>query len=209
MTGICVAIGEPWIQIAKVSCARMEAMTGVRCLVISEDFNTVHPSWNKTRIVELTDGREGIMMFDADVICLRPWSPVDLWEKHNRAFLAVLDRNNDRVEDECIKYGIPFPDVYINAGLTIFGAEHKPIWESVWKMHPFVKGWLEQTPLNIVLQRYEKDGGEVVRLDRKYNQIVGWQSVKRHMAGDTVNAHIAGNGQHPERLLAAQKEAGL
>ena len=187
----------------------MEAMTGIRCIAIADDFNTVHPSWNKVHIVELTDAREGIMIFDADIISLRPWNPVALWEASGHAFMAVPDRNNERVEDECAKYDLPFPNIYVNAGLTIFGREHLPVWEATRAMHPFVKGWLEQTPLNMKLIEFERGGGNVARLDRKYNTMVGWQSVHRAMADGIVNAHICGNGEHPERILAAQKEAGL
>ena len=209
MQGIAIAIGEVWQEIAQKSCDQMAKMTGIPCAPLTMDFDNVHPSWNKTQVLNIFDGTDGILLFDIDIISLRPWDPVALWEASGRAFMACPDRNNERVEDECSKYDLPFPNLYINAGLTIFGREHKPIWDAVRAMHPFEKGWLEQTPLNMKLIEYERAGGNVVRLDRKYNQIVGWQSVKRHMAGDTVNAHIAGNGGCPERILAAQKEAGL
>lgn len=208
MTGVCIAIGEPWETIAIRACERMQEMTNVPCFPLTKDFDTVHPSWNKCFVLDEFKGEDGILLFDADIICLKPWNPVELWEKHNRAFLAVPDRNIERVEEECERYGIGFPDMYVNAGLTIFGREHKPIWDATFAKHPWVRGWLEQTPLNQVLRDYEKDGGKVVRLDRKYNRICGWNVLAEEVKGDTINAHLAGNGERPERIIAAQKELG-
>jgi lipopolysaccharide biosynthesis glycosyltransferase len=203
MIGLTPAIGQPWIDIAVKAAVQMEEMTGIICHPVLQDFNTVHPSWNKTRLAELYPNHNEYFIFDADIICLKHWNPTELFCRHDRALLCVPDRNNERVEEECVQHGIPFPDRYINAGLTIFGREHLPIWEAVWKMHPFKKGWLEQTPLNMVLKQYENNGGKVVRLDRKYNRITGWQSLHRAQADDTVNAHLAGNGEKPERILKA------
>lgn len=203
-----IACGHEWQKIAYQSALRMQKMTGITCGMMTIDFDTVHPSWNKTKVCEEYDIRDGMFLFDADILCLKPWNPVELWEKHNRAFLAVPDRNIERVEEECERYGIGFPDMYVNAGLTIFGREHKPIWDATFAKHPWVRGWLEQTPLNQVLRDYEKDGGKVVRLDRKYNRICGWNVLAEEVKGDTINAHLAGNGERPERIIAAQKELG-
>ena len=209
MTGVCIAIGEPWETIAIRACERMQEMTNVPCFPLTKDFDTVHPSWNKCFVLDEFKGEDGILLFDADIICLKPWNPVEIWENSGRAFVAVPDRNNERVELECERYGIGFPDIYVNAGLTIFGREHKPIWDRVKAIHPFERGWLEQTPLNQTLQMYEHLGGIVDRLDRQYNRMCGWSVIERELATDTVNAHLAGNGEHPERIIAAQKKVGL
>lgn len=193
MKGICIATGT-YKDVGKVAADRMAKMTGLDCIVVDEVFATVpHPSWIKTKVIDQFPEIDSFMVFDSDIICLRPWQPEVLFEEMRRPFCAVPDERSAAVLDECMRLKISFPDIYVNGGLTIFGREHKPVWDAVWARQPKCGYWLEQGALNLaLLERYV----EVCRLPRRFNQLShqGEMSPEKAMEMGIINFHACSIG---------------
>jgi hypothetical protein len=193
MTGICISTGEyKWI--GKAAADRMGEMTGLDCIIIDEVFCEVpHPSWIKAKLIDHFPEIDSFLVFDSDIICLQPWQPEALFEELHRPFMAVPDDRSNNVLHECVNLEIPFPDFYVNGGLTIFGREHKPVWDAVWKCHPKCGRWLEQGALNLALL---ETGVEVCRLPRRFNYLAHGGTMTPQQAKDLniVNYHACSIG---------------
>jgi hypothetical protein len=209
MIGVTIGIGAGWAECAACAAERMSAMTGLPCYVIkAPDLRpeAVHPSWLKCVVTEAWPAEDAFLVFDADILPLAPWDPAGLFERLGRPFMAVPEDNTPPVYNECMRYGLPPFDWYINAGLTIFGREHGPIWGDVWKLHPRFGTWLEQTALNYVLKAR---GTEVVRLPRRFNRLLHGQN---HLAPDLaaselfINLHADSLGGHAATLAQLQAQ---
>lgn len=194
MIGVCLGIGDDWYDVACVAAEQMSHMTGLKCVVIERPLcETAHPSWNKCKIVDSFDD-DSFLVFDADIICVQRWTPLKLFQSVGRAFCAVPDTRDQVVWDECNELGISFPDCYVNAGLTMFGREHAPIWRETFKYHPKCGRFLEQGALNLSLLN---SGIEVCRLPRYFNVMMnGDRGMKAIPDQDVVhraiNVHACG-----------------
>jgi hypothetical protein len=189
MIGVTIGVGDGWRQVAEAAANRMSEFTKLRCVVMSERFRAVtHPSWLKCKLIEHFPNEDSFMVFDADLICLRPWKPKLIFEYTGRAFCAVPDTRLDCIYEECEALGISFPDIYINGGLTIFGSEHKPIWDEAWRKHPRCGKWLEQGALNLALL---ESNTQMCRLPRRFNVVTykGRISDKELCDMRAVNVH--------------------
>jgi hypothetical protein len=172
----------------------MQDNTGVRCIVESEKFKDVpHPSWLKCKLHERFPLEDSFFVFDADIVCLRPWNPFRLFNSLGRPFLGVQEDNLSEVFEECKCFGIAFPKIYLNGGLTIYGREHIPIWEAAWtRMGMRDWRWQEQTPLNMALLELDI---ESCRLPRWFNLLAHNGNVaqcdERYMER-VINLHACG-----------------
>jgi len=198
MIGITIGVGNEWEQIANWAATRMTQNTGLRCEVINElSHGVCHASWLKCHLLQMFPDHDEFLVFDADIIPVKHWNPRELFKSMNRAFCAVPDRNWSATWNECRNFDLPYPDFYINGGLLIFGREHGPIWESVWKRHPKFGSWMEQTALNAALMNC---GMEVCRLPRDFNRLLhGITPIQRTEA---INLHAAGL---PDRSMEMMK----
>jgi hypothetical protein len=193
MIGVTIGTGEPWKAVAEVAAKRMTQMTGLECVVIDERFKPVcHPSWLKCHVIDHFKEQDSFLLFDADIIAIKKWNPQQLFESLGRPFCAVPDMRSDIVFEECNQLGIAFPDCYVNGGLTMFGREHKVIWENTWRRHPKCGRWLEQGALNLALL---DSGCEICRMPRRFNVLtyrgatLEWDTFDvRH----TINLHVCG-----------------
>jgi lipopolysaccharide biosynthesis glycosyltransferase len=198
MIAVTIAVGEKWKPIAQYAINQMVKMTGLQCGVIdntSAEFS--NPSWLKCRITDLFHMHDSFLYFDADIIARKPWKPDVLFEMMGRPFCAAVDKNCDYMQTECVKYNLPYPSWYVNAGLLMFGREHQYIWDYVWSKHPEYGTWYEQTALNEALLKLNV---EVCRFPHSMNQIIeGSSPVARAKA---VNLHAAGfRGEYQTELL--------
>jgi len=174
----------------------------------------VHPSWLKCKVLEVLPQDE-FLLFDADIICLQPWNPEKVFADNGRKFCAVPDRICQMVHQECLAFQLPYPNWYVNAGLTMFSREHAFVWQRTWQRHPKFGRWLEQTALNVALKEFEDSGGGVCRLPRNYNTLPSLEDGKNNFAWptpetkDVINFHYADLGGNTAKLIALQKELGM
>ena len=191
MIGVTIGTG-PWKAQAEATAHRMEAMTGLACFVIYEDaYGCDHPSWLKCHIHRIFPHADSFLVFDADILPLRPWNPKSLFEMNGRAFMGAPEPNaSPAVLSECEKWGLGYPDIYLNCGLLIFGQEHAPVWDRTWCRHPDGGSWMEQTALNRALV---DEGVEVCRLPRRFNLMAHRGRINpiyaRATLRDAVNVH--------------------
>jgi len=188
--GVTIGTGD-WKSQARRAAHRMERMTGLRCYVIEEDaYGCDHPSWLKCHIHRLFPEQDSFLVFDADILALRPWEPCALFEMSGRAFMGVPEPNSSAVRAQCEEWEIGFPDVYLNGGLLIFGREHAPVWDRTWSRHPEGGAWMEQTALNRALI---DEAVEVCRLPRRFNLLAQNGRINsiysRATLRDAVNVH--------------------
>lgn len=206
MKGITIGIGNGWDIAAKRSAAQMHKMTGIECDVITENFaNVHHPSWLKVRLLERYPKEDSLLVFDADLICLKPWSPED--ELGVSCIAAVRDDENAQVLGECKTYDIP-KDKYFNAGLLIFDRRIKTIFDSVWGHFPSYGRYYEQTGISAELYRQNVP---VKILDRKFNRLLkgDFTKLKEIQESDCVNLHIDSLEGSFEHLLEAMDDLGI
>ena len=212
MIGVCIGVGGEWAALAEKSAASMEMMTGVKCQVIraAYGFDCCHPSWLKCHLHRIFPDQEAFLVFDADLLAIRPWDPQGLFEQMGRPFMGVPEPNgNPDVRRECQDWGLGYPDLYLNCGLLVFGREHGFVMDRAWSMHPNGGRWLEQTAINYALAM---EAVEVCRLPRVFNTLAQEGKVNsiycRTTLRNAINVHTcamesaaAVDAQH-ERLRA-------
>jgi len=197
MLAVTIGIGEEWAALAKVSAERMSALTGLDHVIIQQDdYDCVHPSWLKCHVHRMFPDEDSFLVFDADILCIRPWDPQKLFDQMRRPFMAVPEPSaNEYLMEECRDWQLGFPDVYVNGGLLIFGREHGFVWDRVWSMHPHGGRWLEQTALNRALA---DEVVEICRLPRHFNLMAQQGRVVplycRSTLADAINVHTCALG---------------
>ena len=189
MIGFCIGVGEGWDKCAQWACKRMVQMTGIECIPIhhlSKSWTT--PSWGKleiaTHIHKHANGHNIYMIFDADILPMKPWRPRELFINQGRKFLAARDVDSIVVMDECKRYDIPMGEYY-NAGLMIFGSEHLHVFDTAATRHPTYGRWQEQTAINKALQDTNTN---VIPLPRAYNTLL-WPDKDSYKPNDLINQH--------------------
>jgi hypothetical protein len=171
MIGVTIGIGAAWAALARATAEKMHACTGLRCAVIEEEreIAVCHPSWLKCHLHRMFPDEDSFLYFDADVLPLQMWDPHGLFEDLGRPFCGVPEPNaNPELLEECREWGLGYPDIYLNAGLLMFGREHGYVWDRTWTHHPHGGTWLEQTALNHSLAL---EAVEVCRLPRAFNTL--------------------------------------
>lgn len=192
MIGVCIGVGEGWVELARRSAATMELMTGLTCHVIAtDDFGCCHPSWLKCHIHRIFPEEDSFLVFDADILCVEPWDPQTLFQSTRRPFMAVPEPNaNPDLLQECKDWGLGYPNTYINCGLLIFGREHGFILDRAWTHHPHGGRWLEQTAINHALVT---EHVETCLLPRHFNMLAQRGRINsiycRTTLRDAVNIH--------------------
>jgi len=207
MTGICIGIGDGWELAAHRTAKRMEAMTGVKCFVISEwdDRGAVSPAWMKCHII--ADCRKlppPYFLFDADILPMKPWDPRSLYRGR---FAGTVEPQTDILRAECSLYNLNRLR-YINGGLVMFDESHADIWAETWGKHPRYGSWLEQTALNKALVRHDID-----LIPNTYNTLVRPNredlSAKALLARPETNLHLCGLRGDMGTLLGVQESLGF
>jgi len=127
----------------------MSELTGLNCVVVNDWHGSKleHPSWVKCRILDIFPQENDFLYFDADIWCIKPWNPKHIFESNGRKFMGVVEPEHNAIDAECDKWDIN-REVYFNGGLLMFSREHKEMFNTALKYHPFGR-WYEQTPLNI------------------------------------------------------------
>lgn len=171
MIGVVFGIGKEWAEAARVTAMRMESLTGLPCRVIEEDpFDLESPAWLKLRVFDLIEPEvQEVLVFDADLLPLRPWDPRTLYEQTDRPFIAVPDVDSVAVMNECVGFGVPWPGQYINSGLFIAGRQHDAMLQRAFGRQPRFGNWQEQTSLNVAIFETRT---EVLRLPRTFNTLL-------------------------------------
>lgn len=159
MQGVTIGIGDVWKEIAEVAAARMCLHTGLKCSVIQNwpseipEVNLLsNPSWLKLWIQERLFPGEDLLIFDADLFCVRDWDPVAELEDYEMAWVAEADSGFDRertlelLSNECRQFHLPV-DRYGNGGFLIIRSGCKVLQEAR-KFFPNYGSWLEQTGVN-------------------------------------------------------------
>jgi hypothetical protein len=209
--GVTLGVGDGWREVAAVAAQRMAHYTGLQITVVENPIRQyAHPSWAKADVIEMFPTEDSFLVFDADVVCLRHWSPDQLFADLGRPFCAAVERRSQDVFDECAALEISFPDVMVNGGLLMFGREHLPVWEAVRGRHPKCGRWMEQGALNLSL--LESDF-EVCRLPRQFNTLAHNKPLAALTPDEierkrVINLHWCGV-RDPQKLLEIQKRYGL
>jgi hypothetical protein len=184
--GICIGIGDPWAKAAAYACAAMRLHTGVECVLcdkipqLPEGWN---PSWGKAFLWDMVpQDVERLLVFDADIVAIRPWSlpaPDDKFHAVREIYCDPTRRNELRA------FGLR---QYFNGGLFICPRSLAPKLNSVREYGPCYGTWLEQTALNVVM-------AEVFRpLPAQLNWILedNTSGLRGAMNVGAVNVHLAG-----------------
>lgn len=151
MIAVTIGVGDGWQELATIAAERMAAMTGLTVAVLREpEPDLVHPAWGKCRIMEKFPKHDSFLIFDADVLALRPWNPAAIYDSLGKEFCAVAEPLTVPVLDESMKHGFG-PGRYFNSGVILCGRHHQPIFDRTLTMHPQCGQWLEQTALNIAV----------------------------------------------------------
>jgi len=205
--GITFGVGTPWDRVAAVAASQMQKMTGVECHVITSRTSKSHPSWEKCRAFQYLPKADVLVVFDADIFCLRPWSPLQMWQKAGRRLCLVHEPPNALTQNECRLYGLD-ANSYCNGGLYIAGKkEDQNFLESVREDYwPQYGSWLEQTGLN---KHIQLKAHPIAPLPLIYNQLVNaplegealQQRVTTLRRSPCVNAHFAGRGNNISPIL--------
>lgn len=187
MLAVTIGIGDDWQKLAEFAADRMRKMTGLRVVVAKESSETlVHPAWLKCSIMRQFPEVEAFMIFDADMICLRKWEPLQIYNAMRGAFCVVAEPLTAPVATETENYGVK-PGCYFNSGLIICGHQHQPIFDDALTRYPVCGSWIEQTSLNI--SAFAK--GEVTLIPEKFNTLAHRGNYYR-VNQSTVNAHFCG-----------------
>ncbi len=188
MTGFVIGIGEGWPGIAAVCARRMEAMTGIKSHVLTEDpFGLCHPSWLKCKIPEMFPDEKAYFIYDADILPLKPWK-INLVE-NIPAFIGVKDRATEMVIQEQNALEMGSDHTYINCGLMIFNQGAKGVVTRAIKRHPVYGNWLEQGAINKDLS---EQPGLLELLPMHFNCHVHPRLVDDAIEKGIVNAHLTG-----------------
>ena len=203
MLGITLGIGRGWKECAERAAKAMARQTNLECLVVSKrpsGCKVESPSWSKLWLQEEFPDQD-LMIFDADMISIRPWNPVKQLGDYDMAWVA--DRS-PQVPAECFKRRLD-PTKYCNGGLILIRVGCS-ILQQTQKRYPDPSAWYEQTAINLTVQ--SEHSFRVRLMPNKYNLIVRKHLHLKTMTGtyrQAYNLHFVGLSNTPERLEAISK----
>jgi len=190
--GVTIGAGPGWKEAAEITAERMSRATGADCAVISRDpLGMANPSWLKCHVLDIFPGYDRYFVFDADLLCLRPWDLTSIIEEAGDRWIGVRDRMSDPVKLECLNYNLD-SRAYMNLGFSIFTPDHVEVWERTLRGHPTYGSWLEQTGVNSAIQQTRTP---LMLLPPAFNYLWFWfagvplQPAKLKEAG-VVNLHM-------------------
>lgn len=212
MIGVTIGIGEGWQEIARKAALRMQEMTGIECLIWSKtDKYVCNPSWLKCDIFGPWDldpikAHDEIMIFDADILPMKPWNPLTYCQGDNFHFAGVAEFTAP-VWDECQRFGVPFGQ-YFNCGMFIIHRRAKSALEWAGRKHPEYGSWLEQTAINVGLQ---KMGYPLTHMPAELNYLL-WPTRDKYdreslQSRPEINLHAASLNGDVARLKQIQDNA--
>ena len=199
MTGITIGTGN-WKNLAEYSADRMSEMTDADVMVLGDDeanrHKVPHPAWLKCYINHYTNDHE-VIVFDADLFCMREWNPCLFTDKCDMA--VVKDEDSQPVYQECQLYDIGFGN-YFNSGMMLFGDGVHVITGAI-NYLPSYGRWNEQTAINKVIWDRRMCP---MYLPRAYNRLL-WPGVDNYDPEalkdlGVVNLHFASIG-NPDTIL--------
>ncbi len=198
MLGVVIGIGSEWEKCAKRSASLMHSKTGLECHVVSEwpnEQELVNPSWAKLWLQDEFPGQD-LMIFDADMIAIRSWDPVEQLGVYDMAW--VLDRGPPS-SAECLRRGLD-PARYGNGGLILIQAGCQILQQSR-EYYPDRSAWFEQTAVNLTVQ--SKHDFQVRLMPGPYNFLVRGRRHPKAGAScyaQAYNLHFVGLHKDPKRL---------
>lgn len=144
--GICFGIGGGWQSAAILACEQMEKHTRIPCKpILARPENAPEgwsPSWWKMCAFDLVDdGADYALVFDADIVCVRDWTPY----LHDAPVMAVREFHSATRAIEAKNYQIRD---YFNGGFFLVHRDMRSRLESLRDYGPKYGSWLEQTALN-------------------------------------------------------------
>lgn len=184
MIGVTIGVGEGWYERAVWAANRMAFMTGLHCEIVKDTVNDFHPSWCKLNVPLMYPHEESFLIFDSDIICMKPWNPRQLYIDSGHKFLWCRDVDTDPVIAEAKEFGI---ERYHNAGIFICGRHHLPLMTSAFLRGPVYGKWLEQTALNEAVQ--DSSNGTARTLPRAYNTLL-WPKIDDYSPEALTNRHV-------------------
>jgi hypothetical protein len=200
MVGVTIGVGEYYSRLAKYAAQAMEEKTGVKTTILTDEHFTSSglpaPHHLKLRMFDFVDD-ESLMYFDADMVCLNPWSPERCARKD--AVVAVAESARPLHVHTAQDWEIPLGE-YFNAGLIILNRQYHGDWlrETERFVHTDNKfaeyDPYDQAALNITRHRL---GLKMELLDRRYNWI-GYGGSRLSYEVPVFLAH----GLHPENKFA-------
>jgi len=201
MLGVTLGIGSKgWGECAHRMAVRMESMTGVQCVAVTEGPTSplVHPSWAKLWLQDAYPG-EDLMIFDADLYACCPWDPRSLLKGYN---LAWVQNRNRRAVKECKHYRLDL-DRYATSGLLLIESGC-PVLKEAQRYYPSYGPWYEEVPLNEVVQLGDM---QVNLLPEKFNYLYYYRDPLADALGSNpINLHLVGLRGDLRRLLAVEEE---
>lgn len=202
MLGVVVGIGPVWQECAEEAARRMRRYTGLECAVVSDYPANVqlppdaNPSWLKLWVQEHLFPGEDLLLFDADLFCLKPWDPVEALGSHDLAWVLAKPFHVQggfslpKLKQECERYDLDI-DRYSNCGLIIIKSSCTVLRDSR-KFCPDYGSWLEQTGVNRSAQ--DRPDLDIRLLPPAYNWTIpsrAWLTdVERTRKADPVNLHL-------------------
>ena len=200
MVGITIGVGEYYSRLARHAAQAMEEKIGVRVAILTDEHfassGLPAPHHLKLRMFDFVN-HESVLYFDADMVCLSPWSPERLARMD--ALVAVAESARPLHVRTAQDWEIP-PGEYFNAGLLLLNRRCHQDW--LRETEHFVltdKKFAEYDPydqaaLNITRHRL---GLKLELLDRRYNWI-GFGGSRLSYEVPVFLAH----GLHPENKFA-------
>lgn len=198
MLGVVIGIGSGWKRCAERSAFLMHLNTGLECRVVSERPNGWEldkPSWLKLWLQDEFPGQD-LMIFDADMISIRPWDPVEQLGVYDMAW--AVDRGR-AVAGECLSRGLD-PATYGNSGLVLIRAGCQILQRSR-EYYPDRSAWFEQTAVNLTVQ--SEHDFRVRLMSDLYNFLIRGPRCPRAGAScraQAYNLHFVGLHKNPKRL---------
>lgn len=201
MQALTLGIGS-WRDLAERSAARMQEMTGVPCKVIGDehvkDLDLPHPAWAKLWVFDWTDSA-AVMVFDADLWCLREWEPKRFWVMWNIS--ATTEPWSRQINSEAVEHDIPIWR-YFNTGLMImpYTTAIGRALDAAKDLRPKYGRWYEQTAICKTMHTH---GVSFNEMPQRYNHLLwpgrdSYDPERLSMLG-AVNLHFASLND-PQRI---------
>jgi glycosyl transferase family 8 len=200
MVGVTIGVGEYYSRLARHAAQAVEEKTGIEVVILTDEHfassGLPAPHHLKLRMFDFVND-ESALYFDADMVCLSPWSPERL--ARIDALVAVAESARPLHVRTAQDWEIP-PGEYFNAGVLLLNRRCHQGW--LRETEHFVltdKKFAEYDPydqaaLNITRHRL---GLKLELLDRRYNWI-GYGSSRLSYEVPVYMAH----GLHPENKFA-------
>lgn len=199
MVGVTIGVGEYYRRLARHAARTVEEKTGLKTIILGDEHFALSgfqaPHHLKLRMFDLVDD-ESLLYFDADMVCLNPWSPERFARKD--AVVAVAESARPLHVRTAKDWEIPVEN-YFNAGLLILNRSHRD--------------WLRETELFVLTDKrfaeydpYDQAALNITRfrlglklelLDRRYNWI-GYGGSRLSYEVPAFMAH----GLHPKNKFA-------